>query len=80
MGEAQHWNKQGDNLCAERDGLRLILHLHTVGGYVRFVVIDHRGPNGDRDMLVGSGTLEDVRTAKEAAERTAARLAAIGHH
>ena len=80
MGEAQRWNEQGDSLWAERDGLQLIIHLHTAGGYVRFVVIDHRGPNGDRDMLVGSGTLEDVRTAKETAERAAARLATISHH
>jgi hypothetical protein len=75
MNGVKWWNEGDDSLWAERDGLRLIIRRHTVGGYIRFVVIDHRRPNGDQDMLIGSGTREDIPTAKEAAERMATRLA-----
>jgi hypothetical protein len=71
MSEVQSWNKQADLLWMERDGLRLIIHLAPANGYVRFAVIDHRGPNHHPDRLIGSGTLDDVETAKDAAERMA---------
>ena len=74
MSEVQSWNKQADLLWMERDGLRLVINLPLAKGYVRFAVIDHRGPNHHPDRLIGSGTLDDVETAKDAAERMAERL------
>ena len=43
-------------------------------------VIDHRGPDHHLDRLIGSGTLEDVGTAKDAAERMAERLVTARRH
>ena len=80
MSEGQHWNHQNGMLWLERDGLRLVIHLPSAKGYVRFVVIDHRGPNHHSDRLIGSGTVEDVGTAKEAAERMAERLVTARRH
>ncbi len=80
MSEAQHWSKQTGMLCTERDGLRLIIHLPPAKGYVRFAVIDHYGPDHHLDRLIGSGTLEDVGTAKDAAERMAERLVMVRRH
>jgi hypothetical protein len=74
MSEVPCWNKQTDMLWMERDGLRLVIYLPPPKGYVRFAVIDHRGPNHHRHRLIASGTLEDVATAKDAAERMAERL------
>jgi hypothetical protein len=74
MSNGQRWNQQNGTLWMEKDGLRLVIHLPSAKGYVRFAVIDHRGPNHHSDRLIGSGTLEDVGTAKEAAERMAERL------
>ena len=64
----------------ERDGLRLIIHLPPAKGYVRFVVLDHYGPDHHLYRLIGSGTLEDVGTAKAAAERMAERLVTARRH
>jgi hypothetical protein len=70
MSEGQHWNEQEGILWMEKYGLRLVVRLPSAKGYVRFVVIDHRGP----DRLIGSGTHEDVGKAKNAAVRMAERL------
>jgi hypothetical protein len=80
MSEVQHWNKQAGILWMEKDGLRLVIHLPLAKGYVRFAVIDHRGPDHHLDRLIGSGTLEDVGTAKDAAERMAERLVTARRH
>lgn len=74
MSEVRRWNKQTGMLWMERDGLRPVIHLPPAKGYVRFAVIDRRGPNHNPERLIGSGTLEDVGTAKGAAERMADRL------
>jgi hypothetical protein len=74
ISEYQGWKRQAGTLWMERDGLRLVIHLPLAKGYVRFAVIDHRGPNHHPDRLIGSGTLDDVETAKDAAERMAERL------
>ena len=47
-------------LWMEKGGLRLFIHPPSAKGYVRFAVIDRRGPNQYRDRLIGSGTLEDA--------------------
>ena len=80
MSEGQRWNQQNGMLWTEKDGLRLVVHLPSAKGYVRFAVIDHRGPNHHPDRLIGSGTLEDVGTAQEAAERMAERLVTARRH
>jgi hypothetical protein len=80
MSEFQRWSKQTGMLWMERDGLRLVIHLPPAKGYVRFAVIDHRGPNHHPDRLIGSGTLEDVAAAKDAAERMAERLVTARRH
>jgi hypothetical protein len=80
MSEVQHWNKQTGMVWMERDGLRLVIHLPPAKGYVRFTVIDHGGPNHHADRLIASGTLEDVRAAKDAAERMAERLVTARRH
>jgi hypothetical protein len=80
MSEVLHWNKQTDMHWMERDGLRLIIHLPPAKGYVRFAVIDHDGPYRHPDRLIGSGTFEDVGTAKAAAERMADRLVTARRH
>jgi hypothetical protein len=74
MSEVQHWNKQAGMLWMERDGFRLVIHLPLAKGYVRFAVIDHRGPDRHPDRLIGSGTLEDIGAAKDAAKRMAERI------
>jgi hypothetical protein len=74
MSEVQHWNEQNGTFWMEKGGLRLVIHLASATGYVRFAVIDHRDPNHQPDRLIGSGTFEDVGTAKDAAERMAERL------
>jgi hypothetical protein len=80
MSDGQRWIQQNGVLRMEKDGLRLVVHLPSAKGYVRFEVIDHRGPRQHSARLIGSGTLEDVGTAKEAAERTAERLVAARRH
>jgi hypothetical protein len=80
MSEVQRWNKQTGMLWMERDGLRLVIHLPPAKGYVRFAVIDHRGPDRHPDRLIGSGTLEDIGAAKDAAERVAERLVTARRH
>jgi hypothetical protein len=75
VSEDQRWNQQNGMLWMEKDGIRLVIHQPSAKGYVRFALIDHRGPDHHSDRLIGSGTLEDVRTAKEAGERMAERLA-----
>jgi hypothetical protein len=80
MSEIQRWNKQMGMLWMERDGLRLVIHLPPAKGYVRFVVIDHGGSDRHPDRLIGSGTYEDVGTAKDAAERMAERLVTARRH
>jgi hypothetical protein len=80
MSEVQHWNKQAGMLWMEKDGLRLVIHLPLAKGYVRFAVIDHCGPDHHLDRLIGSGTLDDVGTAKDAAERMAERLVTARRH
>lgn len=80
MSEGQRWNQKNGMLRMEKDGLRLVIHLPLAKGYVRFAVIEHRGPNYHSDRLIGSGTLEDVGTAKEAAERMAERLVTARRH
>jgi hypothetical protein len=80
MSEGQRWNQQNGMLWMEKDGLRLVVHLPSAKGYVRFAVIDHLGPNQHSDRLIGSATLEDVGTAKEAAERMAERLVTARRH
>lgn len=80
MSELHRWNKQTGMLWMECDGLRLVIHLPPAKGYVRFAVIDHRGPNHHPDRLIGSGTLEDVGAAKDAAERMAERLVTARRH
>jgi hypothetical protein len=79
MSEGQRWNRQNGMLWMEKDGFRLVIHLPSTRGYVRFAVSDHRGPNHS-DRLIGSGTLEDVGKAKEAAERMAERLVSARCH
>jgi hypothetical protein len=74
MSEVQRWNEQNGTLWSEKGGLRLVIHPASAKGYVRFAVIDRRGPDHDPDRLIGSGRLEDVGTAKDAAERMAERL------
>jgi hypothetical protein len=49
-------------------------------GYVRFAVIDHGGSDRHPDRLIGSGTFEDVGTAKDAADRMAERLVTACRH
>lgn len=80
MNEGLRWNQQNGMLWMEKDGLRLVIHPPSAEGYVRFAVIDHRGPNQHPDGLIGSGTLEDVGTAKEAAERMAERFVTARRH
>ena len=80
MSEGQRWNQQNGMLWMEKGGLRLVIHLPSTEGYVRFVVIDHRGPHHRPDRLIGSGTLEDVGTAKRAAERMAERFVTAPRH
>jgi hypothetical protein len=80
MSEGPRWNEQKDMLWMEKDGLRLVIHLPSAKGYVRFAVIDHRGPNHHPDRLIGSGTHDDVGTAKNAAARMAERLVMARHH
>jgi hypothetical protein len=80
MTEVQRWNKEPGILWMERDGLRLVIHLPPGKGYVRFAVIDHGGSDRHADRLIGSGTLEDVGTAKDAAERMAERLVTGRRH
>jgi hypothetical protein len=82
MSEGQRWNEQKDMLWMEKDGLRLVIHLPSAKGkgYVRFAVIDHRGPNHHPDRLIGSGTRDDVGTAKNAAARMAERLVMPRRH
>ena len=80
MSAFQRWNKQTGMLWMEKDGLRLVIHLPPGKGYVRFAVIDHGGPDRRPDRLIGSGTLEDVGMAKDAAERMAERLVSGRRH
>jgi len=80
MSEVQHWNKQTGMLWMEKDDLRLVIYRPPTRGYVRFAVIDHRGPNHHRHRLIASGTLEDIATAKDAAERMAERLVTAPGH
>jgi 2-keto-3-deoxy-6-phosphogluconate aldolase len=54
--------------------------LRSAERYVRFVAIDHCGPDRHPDRLIGSGTLENVAAAKDAAERMAERLVTPGRH
>ena len=70
----------GGMLWMERDGLRLVVHLPPAKGYVRFAVIDHGGSDRHPDRLIGSGTFEDVGTAKDAADRMAERLVTACRH
>jgi hypothetical protein len=80
MSEGHHWNEQEGMLWFERDGLRLVIHPPSANGYVRFAVLDHRGPDHHPHRLIGSGTLENVPTAKDAATRMAKRLVTLGRH
>jgi hypothetical protein len=72
------WNQHADILWSDKNGFRLVIHLPSGMGYVRFVVVDRRRPGNRRGRLVGSGTREDVGTAKDAVERMADRLMAAG--
>jgi hypothetical protein len=78
MSEIAYWHQHPGILWAEKSGFRLVVHLPAGNGYVRFVVVDRRGPAHRRGRLVGSGTREDVGTAKDAAERMAERLVTTG--
>ena len=80
MSAFQRWNKQTGMLWMEKDGLRLVIHLSPAKGYVRFAVIDRSGSDRHPDRLIGSGTLEDVGMAKDAAERMAERLVSGRRH
>ena len=80
MIEGQRWNQQDGMLWMEKDGLRLVIHPPSAKGYVRFAVIDHRGPNHRPDRLIGSGTRDDVGTAKNAAARMAERIVMARRH
>jgi hypothetical protein len=80
MSDSQRWNQQNGMHWMEKDGLRLVVHLPSGKGYVRFAVIDHRGPSDHSDRLIGSGTLDVVGSAKEAAERMAERLMTARRH
>jgi hypothetical protein len=80
MSEARHWNEQEGRLWMEKDGFRLVVYPPSAERYVRFVVIDHRGPDHQPDRLIGSGTCENVTAAKDAAERMAERLVTPGPH
>jgi nanoRNase/pAp phosphatase (c-di-AMP/oligoRNAs hydrolase) len=77
MSEAERWNDHGRMLWREKDGLRLVIHLPPTTGYVRVLVIDHHGLKYPSDRLIASGTFEDVRNAKDAAERMAVRLVKV---
>jgi len=74
MSEAHRWNGKDGVLWMEKHGFRLVVHLPSSKGYVRFVVIDHRDPNDHPDRLIASETHEDVAKAKNATERMAERL------
>jgi hypothetical protein len=74
MSEAQRWNEHDGILWMEKHGLRLVVHLPSSKGYVRFVVIDHLDRNNHPDRLIGSGSLDDIGKAKNAAQRMAERL------
>jgi hypothetical protein len=74
MSEVQRWNEQNGTLWSERGGLLLVIHPASAEGYVRFAVIEYRGSYHHPDRLIGSGTFEDIGTAKGAAERMAERL------
>jgi hypothetical protein len=78
MNDVVCWNQHADILWKENDGFRLVIHLPSAKGYVRFVVVDRRGPGQCRGRLIGSGTREDLGTAKDAAERMAERLVRAG--
>jgi hypothetical protein len=80
MSEVQHWHEQQGRLWMENDGLRLVVHPPSAERYVRFVVIDHHGPDHHPDRLIGSGTFENVAAAKDAAERMAERFVTPGRH
>jgi hypothetical protein len=80
MSEGQDWNEQEGALWMEKYGLRLVVHVPSAKGYVRFIVIDRRGPNQRPDRLIGSGTHEDVGKAKNAAERMAERWDTLNNH
>ena len=80
MSRVQRWNEQNGTLWSERGGLLLVIHPASAEGYVRFAVIDHRGPYHHPDRLIGSGTLEDIGAAKDAAEKVAERLVMARRH
>lgn len=80
MSRVQRWNEQNGTLWSERGGLLLVIHPASAEGYVRFAVIDHGGPYHHPDRLIGSGTLEDIGAAKDAAEKVAERLVMARRH
>jgi hypothetical protein len=74
MDQVICWHDEGNLLWADGNGIRLIVHPHTTGGYARFVLLDYRTANGHSGTLIGSGTHDDVATAKRVAEKMAMRL------
>ncbi|MDA8252956.1 MAG: hypothetical protein M0Z28_27835 [Rhodospirillales bacterium] len=78
MNDDPRWNEQEGTLWMEKDGFRLVVHLPRAQGYAHFVVIDHHGLIRHQDRLIGSGTVEGVGAARDAAERMAERLGRSG--
>lgn len=82
-GDAAHvgahvgrWHREpGGAIAADAGALHLIVQSLTPGGYAHFLVL-HR-PEGGRCALLASGSEEDVSAAMQAAEREAARVAAV---
>jgi hypothetical protein len=69
MSEVLPRNKQTGLLWVEKDGIRLVIHPPPADGYVRFAMIDRRGPKHQPGRLIGWGTFGDVGAAKDVAER-----------
>jgi hypothetical protein len=69
MSDVPRRNKRTGLLCLEKGGIRPVIHPPPADGYVRFVMIDRRGPQQRPDRLIGWGTFENVGAAKDAAER-----------
>src|SRR5215213_5226907 len=64
-------------LAAEKREFRLVVHgLEKISGGARFLVL-RRGTRESPDILLGSGTKEDLRSAMAAAERMAERCAGL---
>jgi len=70
------WRTDPDGvLSAEKSGLLMTVHGSSLDGMVRFLVLTPDIPGRRAAILRGSGTEDDIRAAKAAAENMAARVA-----